>query len=57
VVLAGHDDGRILVADPWHEGPAAGEHRYWVDMHRLINSILLGIVTYDANLLLLEPRR
>jgi len=27
-----------------------------VDFRRLINSIMLGILTYDANLLIIEPK-
>jgi hypothetical protein len=30
---------------------------YQVGIHRLINAILLGIVTYDANILIIEPSR
>jgi hypothetical protein len=29
---------------------------YSVSFARLINSIMLGIVTYDANLLVIEPK-
>jgi hypothetical protein len=28
-----------------------------VEVDRLLNSILLGILTYDANLLVIRPRR
>jgi hypothetical protein len=30
---------------------------YGVSFTRLINSIMLGIVTYDANLLIIEPNK
>jgi hypothetical protein len=30
---------------------------YSVSFDRLINSIMLGIVTYDANLLVIEPKK
>jgi hypothetical protein len=58
VVLCGYnkDERLVRVADPWG---LAGEPRsssYWVSMDRLTNSILLGVITYDANLLILEPR-
>jgi hypothetical protein len=59
VVLAGYDRDKdhVLVADPlggtqWVDSP-----RYPVEMDRLITAILLGVLTYDANLLVLEPRR
>lgn len=58
-VLAGYDRRAksLLVADPFHLNPFAGSNYYWVDIQRVISSILLGIITYDANILLLEPRR
>lgn len=59
VVLADHrsDPEEILVADPLHDNPRYGSPYYWVDVRRLITAILLGIVTYDANLLVIRPRR
>lgn len=57
VVLGGYrtdPDAEVLVADPMHDNPR-GSAYYWVDVHRLIAAILLGIVTYDANLLVIEP--
>jgi len=58
VVLSGYDaeSHRVLVADPLHDNPRFRSPHYAVGLHRLISAILLGIVTYDANLLLLEPR-
>jgi hypothetical protein len=38
------------------DNPVAAGHRYHVRVDRLINAILLGIVTYDANLLVIQPR-
>lgn len=56
VVIAGYDDeGRIVVADPYGH-PKTGSTLYAVKVTRLINAILLGIVTYDANLLVIEPK-
>ena len=56
-VLSGYDKGmkNLLVSDPFHLNPFAGSHYYWVDIQRVISAILLGIVSYDANLLILEP--
>jgi hypothetical protein len=56
VVLAGYDKltREVLVADPLHDNPGFGS-AYRVRMDRLISAILLGIVTYDANLLVIEP--
>ena len=57
VVLAGYDKAidSLLVADPFHLNPFAGSNYYWVEIQRVISSILLGIITYDANLLIIEP--
>lgn len=57
VVLSGYDPKtrEVLVADPLENNPGFGTQNYRVKMDRLIASILLGIVTYDANLLVIEP--
>jgi hypothetical protein len=57
VVLSGYDkNGRqVLVADPHRENPKFDSHYYWVNINRLIGAIFLGILTYDGNLLALEP--
>jgi hypothetical protein len=57
VVLAGYDrrHRQILVADPLYPNPLSDKHNYTVGMTRLVHSILLGIVTYDANLLIVTP--
>ncbi len=55
VLTAIDDDNMVEVSDPYRENPLSGDHTYKVDVHRLINAIMLGILTYDANLLILEP--
>lgn len=57
VVLCGYDPTRrtVLVADPLDSNPIAGDHQYAVDIDRVFAAIMLGIVTFDANLLLIEP--
>jgi hypothetical protein len=57
VVLSGYDRSsrKVMVADPLLDNPLFGSHYYAVRMDRLIAAILLGIVTYDANLLVLTP--
>ncbi len=52
-----HANKQILVADPYHKNPLSDSLIYAIDPQRLINSIMLGIVTYDANLLLIEEKR
>lgn len=58
VVLCGYDDfhQHVIVADPHEENPLSSQHFYDVDIHRLINAIMLGVLTYDANLLILTPK-
>lgn len=57
VVLSGYDRKKreITVSDPSHDNPLFKSHRYNVGMNRLITAIALGVVTYDANLLVLTP--
>ena len=57
VVLCGYDRGdrTVLVADPLHPNPAFQGMQYVVDMERVICSILLGILTHDADLLIIRP--
>jgi hypothetical protein len=57
VVLCGYDPARdeVLVADPLFEKPRYGGHQYAVSSARLLTALALGILTYDANLLVLEP--
>lgn len=57
VVLAGYDgvSRMVRVMDPLHDNPGFESHAYDIEAYHLIGAILLGIVTYDANLLVLEP--
>ena len=56
VVLYGYDRNKRLVevADPYRQNPLGQGLYYTVDMHRLIGAVLLGCLTYDANLLIIE---
>jgi hypothetical protein len=45
------------VSDPYPANPVAGGHYYDVDLPLLVGSIFLGIVTFDANILLLRPSK
>ena len=58
VVLTGYRKitREILIADPLQTNPLVDSRYYAVNTHRLIGAILLGAVTYDANLLVIEPR-
>lgn len=57
VVLHGYDaeEREVRIADPYVPNPFAKGHHYSVRIERVIQSILLGILTYDANLLIIEP--
>lgn len=59
VVLCGYDALRreVLVADPFLQNPLGPEHFYEVSVDRVIRAILLGVITYDANLLIIQPQR
>lgn len=57
VVIHGYDPLRksFLVADP-HEGNPQAASSYEVPMSRLITATLVGLLTYDSNLLVLSPK-
>jgi hypothetical protein len=57
VVLCGWDaeERKVRVADPYQDELRTYEHIYWLPVERVINAILLGVLTYDANLLVLDP--
>ncbi|TXI21409.1 MAG: hypothetical protein E6Q61_11700 [Nitrosomonas sp.] len=51
VIIAGYNRAKrtLLVADPY--GPV---QEYWSNIDRVLSAILLGIVTYDSNLLVIH---
>jgi len=59
VVLCGYDsvERTVAVADPFHPNPLSANYKYEVSLDRVVCSILLGILTYDANLLIVRPPR
>jgi hypothetical protein len=58
VIINGFDEATntVYLADPMNPNPLKSQY-YSVNFDRLINSIMLGIVTYDANLLIIEPNK
>ena len=56
VVLSGYDakNQQVLVADPIRRHRKSRQRLYTVSVHRLIGAILLGVLSYDGNLLILE---
>jgi Peptidase_C39 like family len=59
VVLRGYDrkNRKVFIADPLESNPYSSDHQYKLDIDRVTCSILLSIVTDDANLIILEPDR
>ena len=55
VILSHYDakEDQVHIADPLNTNPFANQ-LYHVSVDRVINSIMLGILTYDANLLIIE---
>lgn len=58
VVLCGYNriKRNILIADPHEMNPFSPTHKYQVHIDRVLCSILLGILTYDANFLIIKPK-
>lgn len=58
VVLSGydHENREVLVNDPLYDNPYSHDHQYHVSIYRLISAILIGVLTYDGNLLIIEPK-
>ncbi len=59
VVVNGYskNTGKVYISDPLNPNPMAETQYYQVNPNRLINAIMLGIVTYDANLLIIHPQK
>ncbi len=55
VVLHGYENRRVTVADPLAGNPGFASQGYTVSMTRLVPAIMLGVLTHDANLLVIEP--
>ena len=59
VVLCGYNasDRSAVVADPLLPNPMSKSQIYTVRLSRLICAIMLGVLTYDANLLVITPKK
>ena len=53
VVLTGisNDLKTVHISDPLGQNPFGGLHKYTTDTFKFINAILIGVITYDANLI------
>lgn len=58
VVLCGYSENhkQVVVADSHLENPLSHDNYYKVSSHRLINAIMLGVTSYDGNLLIIRPK-
>lgn len=59
VILAGYEPQTrsVLIMDPLHPNPVAPSQIYEISIDRVLGAILLGVLTHDANLLIIEPLR
>lgn len=57
VVLHGYnkENRHISIADPYLKNPISGTTQYSITIDRVITAILLGVMTYDANFIIIEP--
>ncbi|MEM9825546.1 MAG: hypothetical protein AAF958_03100 [Planctomycetota bacterium] len=58
VVVHGYDTARdeIEIADPLHDNPLSGDHHYHTSFLQFASALLLGVMTYNANLLVIRAR-
>ena len=59
VVLTGYnkEDRSVSVADPLKKNPIASSRYYAVNIYRLVCAIMLGILSYDGNLLIIQTKK
>ena len=59
VVISGYDAERRVthIDDPLLPNPISASQHYDVTLHHLVCAVMLGIITQDANLLVLSPRK
>jgi hypothetical protein len=59
VVLCGYNKElrTLLVADPLLPNPVEDSQLYAVSIDRVLCAVLLGVLTYDANLLIIQPAK
>lgn len=59
VVLDKYDsfEKRVSILDPYPDNPYSKDLQYSIRMDRLLNAILLGVMTYDANFMVIRPKQ
>lgn len=58
VVLTSYnpDENTVMVADPYHPDSLDYGHTFHINMEHLVCAILLGVVTYDGNLVVITKQ-
>ena len=51
------EDRSVSVADPLKKNPIASSRYYSVNLYRLVCAIMLGILSYDGNLLIIQAKK
>ena len=59
VVLTGYnrEDRSVSVADPLKKNPIASTRYYSVNIYRLVCAIMMGILSYDGDLLIIQTKK
>jgi len=59
VVLTGYnkEDRSVSIADPLKKNPISSSRYYSVNIYRLVCAIMLGILSYDGNLLVIQTKK
>lgn len=47
---------KVTIADPYGHNPFSRNLRYTISMERLLTAMFLGIITYDANFVVITPK-
>lgn len=55
IVLHGMEGNDILVADPYAKNPLGPDSYYRISYNKFLHALLLGVLTLDANLLIITP--
>lgn len=50
------ETGRVNIVDPYLANPYSKDLHYEMPLRRLINAIMLGVLTYDANFMVIHPK-
>lgn len=58
VIMFGDDTkhGQVRIADPYRDNPAFRRRYYSVKVGRFINAVIMGLLTNDANFLIIRPK-